>query len=74
MCGVCGELGDEEHVLFRCSLIRGDDLSVEENVNEIWDTPDTFELFKRINSALMFRICHSLILLFWVIVEFITSL
>ena len=51
MCGVCGELGDEEHVLFRCSLVRRDDLSVEGNVDEIWDKPDTFELFKRIKSA-----------------------
>ena len=51
LCGACGELGDEEHVLFRCSLVRRDDLSVEGNLSEIWDKPDTFELFKRIKSA-----------------------
>ena len=26
-CGACGELDNEEHVLFRCSSVRRDDLS-----------------------------------------------
>ena len=51
LCSACGELGDEEHVLFRCSLVRRDDLTVEENLSKIWDKPDTFELFKRIKCA-----------------------
>ena len=51
LCTACGELGDEEHVIFSCSLVRRDDLSLVGSLNDIWGNPDIFHLFKRLRSA-----------------------
>ena len=53
LCGSCGELGDEEHVLFRCALIRRDDLRLgdTESLSNVWKTPDVYELCKGVKAA-----------------------
>ena len=49
-CTACNVLGDEEHVLFNCSLVNREGL-VLYDISRIWYQPDVFELFKRIKMA-----------------------
>ena len=50
ICLNCGVLGDEEHVLYRCTLIPREDVDLE-NMSELWHQPEIFKLFTRIKDA-----------------------
>ena len=51
VCSNCNVLGDEEHVLFHCTLIDRTDLNLSNELNHIWKQQDVFTLFKRIKMA-----------------------
>ena len=50
LCGTCGEIGDEKHVLYRCSLIDRSDVQLNE-ISRIWYQPDVYKMFKRIKEV-----------------------
>ena len=50
LCTNCGVLGEEEHALYACSLIKRDDVVLQEMWN-IWRQPEIFKLFTRIKEA-----------------------
>ena len=50
LCTSCGTIGDEEHILYHCSLISRVDLSIDD-VSSLWFQPDVYELFSRIKAA-----------------------
>ena len=50
LCENCNEVGDEDHVIYRCSLIERGDLTLHEDLSLIWNTPDIYQLFKRIRT------------------------
>ena len=55
LCSACGELGDEKHVIFRCSLIERNDITLAEPLRDIWSQPDVYKLFRRIKLAKFIR-------------------
>ena len=51
LCATCGVIGDEDHVLFRCSMIDRSDLNgLPPTVSAIWQHEGVNRLFKRILS------------------------
>ena len=50
ICTNCGVLGDEDHVLYHCTLIHRDDI-VLDNISKLWYQPEIYRLFKRIKEA-----------------------
>ena len=51
ICTTCEEVGDEKHVIYRCSLIKRDDIDLDHRMSHIWNQPDVYKLFKRIKTA-----------------------
>ena len=51
LCGDCNEVGDEDHIIYRCCLIEREDLTLNEDIGMIWNTPDIYTLFKRIKAS-----------------------
>ena len=53
LCRLCGVIGDEEHVLFVCSMVNRSNLCIPNTIglDDIWKSKDIFELFKRIKCA-----------------------
>ena len=50
LCDNCNEIGDEDHVIYRCSLIDREDLNLDADLGLIWNTPDIYELLKKIRA------------------------
>ena len=50
LCMNCGVLGDEEHVLYSCTLISREDVDLE-NISKLWHQPEIYKLFTRIKDA-----------------------
>jgi hypothetical protein len=50
LCTNCGVLGDEEHVLYHCTLIKRDDVVLQE-LSQLWLQPEIYKLFTRIKDA-----------------------
>ena len=50
LCTECGVLGDEDHVLFRCSMIERNDINLDE-ISKLWYQPEIYRLFSRIKDA-----------------------
>ena len=50
LCGSCGEIGDEKHVLYRCLLIDRSDVELQE-ISQIWCQPEAYKIFKRIKDV-----------------------
>ena len=48
VCPECQVLGDEEHYLFNCSLVRRDDLLLPEEFGNLWKNANVFKLFARL--------------------------
>ena len=51
LCHTCNVLGDEFHVIYRCSDIYREDLDPPEQLASLWDYPEVNTLFKRIRDA-----------------------
>ena len=51
ICVTCNVLGDEAHVLYNCSLISRDDLTMSNDLSSIWVDQDIFKLFGRIKMT-----------------------
>ena len=53
LCRLCGVVGDEEHVLFFCSMVNRNNLCIPNTIGleHIWKNKDIFELFKRIKCG-----------------------
>ena len=51
LCSACNVLGDERHIIYRCSLFQRGDLTLDCRLSQIWYQPDVYELFKRIKIA-----------------------
>ena len=51
VCTACNVVGDEHHVLYDCSLIFRDDLTLSDDVSCIWTQEDVFTLFGRIKET-----------------------
>ena len=49
-CTNCGVLGDEDHVLFHCSLIQRNDIQLDV-ISKLWYQPEVYRLFSRIKDA-----------------------
>ena len=47
-CSNCYELGDEKHIIYRCSLIQRSDVVLSPNLCDIWGQPEIYTLMKRI--------------------------
>ena len=47
---VCGVVGDELHIIYNCSLIFRDDLTLANDLSCIWKQEDVFKLFGRIRN------------------------
>ena len=50
LCGTCGEIGDEKHVLYRCSLINRSDVELNE-ISRLWCQPEVYNIFKQIKDV-----------------------
>ena len=50
-CHFCNTLGDEQHYIYSCPLIRRDDLHLSKNISEIWSQEGVLELIRRIKEA-----------------------
>ena len=48
VCPECQVLGDEEHYLFYCFLVRRDDLLLPEVFGNLWKNANVFKLFSRL--------------------------
>ena len=51
LCSTCNEVGDEEHVLYNCSLVYREDIDLHENISCIWKQKDIFKIFGRIKNT-----------------------
>ena len=51
LCTACGVVGDEKHVLYRCSLISREDIVLDPFIHNIWYQPEVFKLFERIKAV-----------------------
>ena len=51
LCNVCGVVGDEHHIIYNCSLIFRDDLTLANELSCIWKQEDVFKLFGRIRNT-----------------------
>ena len=51
LCVNCGEIGDEEHAVYNCSLILRDDLGNLDGISTLWLQPEVYKLFSRIKAA-----------------------
>ena len=51
LCTNCGTIGDEEHVIYHCSLIDREGIELTDEINDIWRQPEIYELFKRLKDA-----------------------
>ena len=50
-CNTCGVVGDEHHIIYNCSLIFRDDLTLANDLSCIWKQEDVFKLFCRIRNT-----------------------
>ena len=51
LCDACGVVGDERHIVYKCSLISRDDLTLSNDISCIWTQEDVFKLFGRIKET-----------------------
>ena len=51
LCTTCGELGDEKHIIYHCSLINRNEIIMDNRISHIWLQPEIYELFKRIKET-----------------------
>ena len=51
LCTNCGEIGDEEHAIYSCSLISRDDLGIIDEISNLWLQPEVYQLFSRMKEA-----------------------
>ena len=51
LCTNCGTIGDEEHVLYHCSLINREGIELNNEISDIWRQPEIYELFKSLKDA-----------------------
>ena len=51
LCTNCGEIGDEEHAIYSCSLISREDLGIIEGISNLWLQPEVYKLFSRMKAA-----------------------
>ena len=51
VCPNCGEIGDEEHVIYRCSLVLRNDIVFLDEIGKLWLQPEVYKLFARIKDA-----------------------
>ena len=51
LCNACGVVGDERHIIYNCSLISRDDLTLSNDISCIWTQEDVFKLFGRIKET-----------------------
>ena len=51
LCNECNVLGDENHVLFHCSSVNRTDITIPNNISQIWSHEDVFRLFQLIGAA-----------------------
>ena len=51
LCVSCGVLGDELHALHHCPNIDRSDLTLPDDLGQIWTSGDLFKLFKRLKEA-----------------------
>ena len=51
LCTFCGELGDERHIIYNCSLIDRDGILLDPRISYIWYQPEIYLLFKRIKET-----------------------
>ena len=51
VCPNCGEIGDEEHVIYRCSLVLRNDIVFLDEIDKLWLQPEVYKLFARIKDA-----------------------
>ena len=50
LCTNCGVIGDEEHLIYHCSLISRVGMSLDD-ISKVWLQPDVYQLFARIKAA-----------------------
>ena len=50
LCVDCGVLGDELHALYHCSNIDRSDINLPDNLDQVWESPDLFKLFQRLQE------------------------
>ena len=50
VCSECGVLGDEVHYLYNCAQIKRDDVVLPQNLDELWQNPNVFKLFSRLEK------------------------
>jgi hypothetical protein len=51
LCSTCNEVGDEEHVIYNCSLISREDIEIHEDISCIWKQEYVFKLFGHIKNT-----------------------
>ena len=51
LCTSCGTIGDEEHVIYHCSVISREDIDEIDVISKIWYQPEVYKLFSRIKDA-----------------------
>ena len=50
LCVDCGVLGDELHALYHCTNIDRSDINLPDNLDQVWESPDLFKLFQRLQE------------------------
>ncbi len=50
VCVDCGVLGDEQHALYLCPIIDRTDITLPDNLSQIWNSKDLFKLFQRLKD------------------------
>ena len=51
LCTNCGTIGDEEHAIYHCTLLRRDDIHDLEEIGKVWHQPEVYRLFSRMKDA-----------------------
>lgn len=51
LCTNCGVIGDEEHMIYSCTLISRDDIDDIDDIGKLWYQPQVYKLFARIKAA-----------------------
>ena len=51
LCTACNVVGDEHHIVYNCSLVSRDDLTLSDDLSCIWTQEDVFRLFGRIKDT-----------------------
>ena len=50
LCTNCDTIGDEEHIIYNCTLISRDGIQIDE-ISKLWFQPEVYEIFSRIKAA-----------------------